>query len=59
MERKGPPAAVLITAILTIAGLYALALVKEIDGALFMPVIGVIALIAGVKVRDFWDNKPK
>ena len=57
MERKGPAAAVLVTAIVAIAGLYALALVRGIDGALFMPVIGVIALIAGVKVRDVLDGR--
>lgn len=57
MERKVPPAAVLIVAIVAISGLYALALIKDIDGALFMPVIAVIALIAGIKVPDFWNDR--
>lgn len=57
MERKTPPAAVLIVAIIAIACLYALALVKNIDGALFMPVIAIIALIAGIKMPDFWNRK--
>ena len=57
MERRVPPAAVLIVAIIAIAGLYALALIKDIDGALFMPVCAVIALIAGIKLPDFWNGQ--
>ncbi len=57
MKRKTPAAAVLITAIVSIAVLYGIALTKDIDGALFMPVIAVIALIAGVKVNEWWNGK--
>ena len=57
MGRKTAPAAVLIVAILSISVLYAIALLKEIDGAFFMPVIALIALLAGMKVNDFWNGK--
>lgn len=57
MEKRTPAAAVLIVAIVAIAGLYALALQKGIDGVLLMPVVAVIALLAGAKVTDLFNGR--
>jgi len=57
MDRKAPAATVLVTAIVAITTLGAFALHNGIDGVLFLSVVGTIGLIAGVKVRDFWDGR--
>lgn len=57
MEQKRPPAIVLIVGIAAIAGLNAFALHNGVDGALFMSTIGVIGLIVGVKLPDFWNRR--
>ena len=45
-----------ITAILAIATIELYALSKGINGHIMMTTMGVIALIAGVKLKDWWDN---
>ncbi len=56
MKDKWPIAAVVIVAIVALAGLEALALHKGIDGTLFVPVVAAIVALAagfgGFKVRD-------
>ena len=49
--------AVPITAIVSIAAIELYALSLGINGLLMMMTIALIALIAGVKIRDWWDNR--
>jgi len=46
-----------ITAIVAIATIELYALSQGINGHLMMMTMGLIALIAGVKLRDWWDNR--
>ena len=45
-----------ITAIVAIATIELYALSKGINGHIMMMTMGVIALIAGVKLKAWWDN---
>jgi len=49
--------AVPITAIIAIAAIELYALSLGINGHLMMMTMGLIALIAGVKIRDWWDSR--
>ena len=44
-------------AIIAITLLEIVALMKDIDGIFLSLVIGVIALIAGVEIRPWWESK--
>ena len=46
-----------ITAIVAIATIELYALSQGINGHLMMMTMGLIALIAGVKLRDWWDSR--
>ena len=46
-----------ITAIVAIATIELYALSQGINGHIMMMTMGLIALIAGVKIRDWWDNR--
>ena len=45
------------TAIIAIAVIELYALNQGINGHIMMMTMGLIALIAGVKIRDWWDNR--
>ena len=49
--------AVPVTAIIAIAVIELYALSQGINGHIMMMTMGLIALIAGVKIRDWWDNR--
>ena len=49
--------AVPVTAIIAIAAIELYALHLGINGHIMMMTMGLIALIAGVKIRDWWDNR--
>ena len=46
-----------VTAIIAIAAIELYALSRGINGHIMMMTMGLIALIAGVKIRDWWDNR--
>ena len=46
-----------MVAIICLAGLEAMAMYKEIDGAYFMPVVALIATIAGVALPSIFKSK--
>ena len=57
MKERASSAIATIVAILSLAGLEALALHKEVDGTLFVPVVAAIAGLGGFKVRDIFKNR--
>ncbi len=46
-----------ITAIVAIATIELYALSQGINGHIMMMTMGLISLIAGVKIRDWWDSR--
>ena len=46
-----------VTAIIAIAAIELYALNQGINGHIMMMTMGLIALIAGVKLKDWWDSR--
>lgn len=44
-------------AIVALGGLEGLAIYRELDGAMFAPVVAAIAALAGVKFRDIFGDR--
>ena len=56
MTRRAKDGLATLVAIAAIASLEALALLKGVDGTLFVPAIVAIAALGGAKIRD-WMQK--